>query len=254
MRQNQLKRKLKQGEIVLGPFMNCAYPAFIEICGYAGFDFAIIDMEHGPLHSLVAEDLCRAADCAGIAPIIRVRKNDGPQIQRALDIGSAGVQIPQIETKIDAENAVKNAKYSPIGTRGLSFATRAGLYTSAGKNITDVLNEESLLVIHIEGKLGINNLEEIVTVADIDVIFLGPYDISQSLGIPGQVTDSRVIELMKSAVKTIRNAGKAAGIFADNPETAKQWIDEGVQYIGLGVDVAIFLRACQSLVKSVRNS
>ena len=95
--------------------MNCAYPAFIEICGHAGFDFAVIDMEHGPLHPLAAEDLCRAADCTGIAPIIRVRKNDGPQIQRALDIGSAGVQVPQIESKIDAETAVKSAKYSPLG-------------------------------------------------------------------------------------------------------------------------------------------
>ncbi|MDF0552988.1 aldolase/citrate lyase family protein [Kamptonema sp. UHCC 0994] len=253
MRPNHLKRKLKQGEIVLGPFMNCAYPAFIEICGHAGFDFAIIDMEHGPLNPLVAEDLCRAADCAGIAPIIRVRKNDGPQIQRALDIGSAGVQVPQIETKLDAERVVQNAKYSPLGTRGLSFATRAGLYTAAGTGITDELNKESLVVIHIEGKRGIDNLKEIVNVPNLDVIFLGPYDISQSLGIPGQVRDSRVIELMEAAVKTIRNAGIAAGTFADNPEIAKQWIDVGVQYIGLGVDVAIFLRACQSLVKAVRN-
>lgn len=254
MRQNQLKRKLKQGEIVLGPFMNCAYPAFIEICGHAGFDFAVIDMEHGPLHPLAAEDLCRAADCVGLAPVVRVRKNDGPQIQRALDIGSAGVQVPQIETKTDAETAVQSAKYSPLGARGLSFATRAGLYTAAGTSITDELNAESLVVIHVEGKRGIDNLEEIVSVPHIDVIFLGPYDISQSLGIPGQVRDSRVIDLMETAVETIRNAGMAAGTFADNPEIAKQWIDAGVQYIGLGVDVAIFLRACQSLVKAVRNS
>ena len=85
MRENQLKRKLQRGEVVLGPFMNCAYPAFIEICGHAGFDYAIIDMEHGPLNTLVAEDLCRAADGVGLAPIVRVRKNDAPQIQRALD-------------------------------------------------------------------------------------------------------------------------------------------------------------------------
>jgi 2-keto-3-deoxy-L-rhamnonate aldolase RhmA len=251
MRQNQLKQKIKQGETVLGLFMNCAYPAFIEICGYAGFDFAVIDMEHGPLHSLVAEDLCRAAECAGIAPIVRVRKNDGPQIQRALDIGSAGIQVPQIESKIDAETAVKNSKYSPLGTRGLSFATRAGFYTAAGTNITDRLNEESLVVIHVEGKGGIDNLAEIVTVPHIDVIFLGPYDLSQSIGIPGQVRDSRVIDMMQDAVKTIRSAGKAAGTFADTPEIAKQWIDAGVQYVGLGVDVAVFLRACQNLVKSV---
>ena len=253
MRENQVKQKLKRGEVVLGPFLNCAYPAFIEICGHAGFDFAIIDMEHGPLHTLVAEDLCRAADCVGLSPVVRVRKNDAPQIQRALDIGSAGVQIPQIETKQDAEAAVQAAKYNPIGSRGLSFNTRAGLYTAAGTQITDKLNEESLVVVHVEGKRGVENIAEIVSVPHIDVIFLGPYDLSQSLGIPGQVRDSRVIDLMEKSVATIRNAGKVAGTFADNPETAKQWMNVGVQYIGLGVDVAIFLRACEALVKAVRS-
>ncbi len=253
MRENQLKRKLKQGETVLGTFINCPYPAFMEICGYAGFDFAVIDMEHGALHTLVAEDLCRAADCVGIAPVVRVRKNDAPQIQRALDIGSAGVQVPQIETKEDAQAVVLGAKYSPLGDRGLSFNTRAGLYTAAGTQITDKLNEESLVVVHVEGRRGVENIADIVSVSHIDVIFLGPYDLSQSLGIPGQVRDPRVIELMQKCVTIIRNAGKAAGTFADNPEVAKQWIASGVQYVALGVDVAIFLRSCQALVEAVRN-
>ena len=253
MRKNQLKLKLKQGEVVLGTFINCAYPAFIEICGYAGFDFAVIDLEHSPLHTQAAEDLCRAADCVGLSPIVRVRKNDAPQIQRALDIGSAGVQVPQIETQADAEAVVRGAKYNPLGARGLSFYTRAGVYSTEGTQITDRLNEESLVVVHVEGDRGITNIEEIVSVPHIDVIFLGPYDLSQSLGIPGQVQDPRVIELMKIGVNSIRNAGKAAGTFADTPETAKQWIDAGVQYIALGVDVGIFLRACQSLIKGVRG-
>ena len=128
MRQNQLKQKIKQGETVLGLFMNCAYPAFTEICGHAGFDFAVIDMEHGPLHPLAAEDLCRAADCTGIAPIIRVRKNDGSQIQRALDIGSAGVQVPQIESKLDAETAVK-ALNTVLWARGAFPSLRGREFT-----------------------------------------------------------------------------------------------------------------------------
>lgn len=253
MRENQLKRKLQRGDVVLGPFMNCAYPAFIEICGHAGFDYAIIDMEHGPLNTLVAEDLCRAADGVGLAPIVRVRKNDGPQIQRALDIGSAGVQVPQIETKEDAEATVRGAKYRPLGSRGLSFYTRAGVYTAEGTQITDKMNDESMIVVHVEGVRGAENLEEIVSVPHIDVIFLGPYDLSQSLGIPGQVRDPRVVDLMKKCVGIIRKSGKAVGTFADNPEIAKGWIDAGIQYISLGVDVGIFLHACQALVKGVRG-
>ena len=253
IRENQLKRKLQQGEVVLGLFVNCSYPGFVEICGYAGFDFAIIDLEHSPLHPLVAENLCRAADCVGITPIVRVGKNDALYIQRALDIGSAGVQVPQIETKADAEACVKSAKYNPLGSRGLSFYTRAGVYTAAGAQLTDKLNEQSLVVIHVEGIRGVENLNEIVSVPHIDVIFLGPYDLSQSLGIPGQVRDPRVIDLMHGCIDTIRNAGKTVGTFADNPETAKQWIDAGIQYIALGVDVGIFLRACQGLVQAIRT-
>ena len=253
MRKNQLKQNLKQGKVVLGLFINCAYPAFVEICGHAGFDFAVIDLEHGALNALVAEDLCRAADCVKIAPLVRVRKNDAPQIQRALDIGSAGVQVPQIETKADAQAVVRSAKYSPIGARGLSFYTRAGVYSSAGTQIAEQLNEESMVVVHVEGKRGVENLQEIISVPHIDVIFLGPYDLSQSLGIPGQVRDPRVLELMQTAVQEIRHAGKVAGTFADNPETAKQWIDAGVQYLTLGVDVGVFLRGCEALVRAVRD-
>lgn len=252
IRKNPIKRKLQQGEVVLGVFINCAYPAFMEICGHAGFDFAVIDLEHGALDPLIAEDLCRAADCTGIAPVVRVGKNDPWQIQRALDIGSAGVQVPQIETKADAELCVKSAKYSPLGARGLSFCTRAGIYTAAGTQITDQLNEESLVVIQVEGVRGVENLAEIASIPHIDVIFLGPYDLSQSLGIPGQVRDSRVIDLMYQCIDTIRQAGKAVGTFADNPATANQWIDAGIQYVALGVDVGIFMRACKSLVRAVR--
>ncbi|MBC7237267.1 MAG: aldolase [Chloroflexi bacterium] len=255
MKRNELKRKLQRGEVVLGPFMNCSYPAFIEIVGLAGFDFAIIDMEHGPLEVETAEDLCRAGQGAGLDPIVRVRKNDAPQIQRALDIGSAGVQVPQIETREQAEAVVRAAKYQPIGMRGISLFTRSGDYSVYGlSGITDRLNEEQMIVIHIEGVRGLENLEQIITVPHIDVIFLGPYDLSQSFGVPGQIDDPRVINGMRMAVGKIRDAGKAAGTYANDVETAKRWIDAGVQYISLSVDVGIFATACRNLLAPFRSS
>ena len=247
MRANELKRKIERGETVLGPFMNCCDPSFIEIVGLAGFDFAIVDMEHGPLSVETAADLCRAGQRAGLDPIVRVRKNDAPQIQRALDIGSAGVQVPQIETREQAEAVVRAAKYAPLGMRGISLYTRAGDYTVNGlAGITDQLNSEQLVIIHIEGVRGLENLDDIVTVPHIDIIFLGPYDLSQSFGIPGQVNDPRVVNGMKEAVVKIRAAGKAAGTFAGDTDTAKRWIDLGVQYMSLGVDVGMFADACRS--------
>ncbi|NLV73329.1 MAG: aldolase [Chloroflexi bacterium] len=254
MVKNALKEKLQNGQVVYGPFMNCSYGSFIEIVGMTGFDYAIIDMEHGPLEVETAEDLCRAGQCGGLAPIVRVRKNDAPQIQRALDIGSAGVQVPQIETRADAEAVVRAAKYQPLGMRGISFYTRAGDYVVHGQQgITDRLNKEQIVIIHIEGQRGLANLEEIVTVPNIDVIFLGPYDLSQSFGIPGQVNDPRVVQGMEKAVKAIRAAGKFAGTFAGNPEAAKRWVGAGVQYISLGVDVGIFADACRNLLQQAKG-
>jgi 4-hydroxy-2-oxoheptanedioate aldolase len=254
MRENALKRKLQRGEVVVGPFMNCAYPAFIEIVGLAGFDFAIVDMEHGPLSVETAEDLCRTAQGVGLDPIVRVRKNDAPQIQRALDIGSAGVQVPQIETQADAEATVRAAKYQPYGMRGVSLFTRAGDYTAFGlAGITDRLNAEQMVIVHVEGRRGLENLDQIVAVPHIDVIFLGPYDLSQSFGIPGQVNDPRVVKGMEEATVKIRAAGKAVGTFAGDVQTAKRWIGAGVQYISLSVDVGIFARACRDIVQGVKG-
>ncbi len=254
MKENRVKKMLKDGKIVLGPFVAGAYPGTVEIIGYAGFDFAILDMEHGPLDARLVEDMCRAADVSGLSPIIRVRKNDPPQILRALDIGSAGVQIPQIEGKEDAQAASRAAKYRPSGERGLSPYVRATDYSARGTKITDELNEETMTVIHVEGIKGIENLGDIITVSDIDVIFLGPYDLSQSLGMPGQVKDPRVINHMKEAVSKIRDAKMAVGTFADDVESAKMWIDAGIQYISISVDTAIFLNACRRIVSDIRTS
>jgi len=253
MRQNELKRKLQRGETVFGPFMCYSGGSFVEIAGMAGFDFVIVDLEHGPISVETAEELCRAAQSTGVSPIVRVRKNDGPQIQRALDIGSAGVQVPQIETRADAEAVVKSAKYGPLGTRGLSFYTRAGDWAMHGvAGYAEHLNAEQLVVIHIEGQRGLQNLDEIISVPHIDVVFLGPYDLSNSFGVPGQVNDPRVIHGMEMAVARIRAAGKAAGTYAGDPATAQRWAKLGVQYVSLGVDVGIFADACTDLLRRTK--
>ncbi|MBI4530181.1 MAG: aldolase [Candidatus Latescibacteria bacterium] len=248
--ENTLKKRVKNGEVVLGPFVNLSPPVLIEIAGIAGFDFVIIDMEHGPIRVETAQTLCMAADGVGLAPIIRVRKNDEAEILSALDVGAAGVQIPQISTREDALHAVKASKYGPVGERGLSPLTRAWDYSKQRGAAWH--NEQTMVIVHVEGTRGIQNLDEIVAVEGLDVIFLGPYDLSNSLGIPGQVKDPRVVEMMKTAVGTIRGVGKAVGTFADDPETARMWIDAGIQYMSISVDNTIYLNACREIVKQVK--
>ena len=178
MAENGLKQKLKNGEVALGPFVNLASGALIEIAAYAGFDFVILDTEHGPLDIPSVEDLCRTAQGVDITPVVRVRENDPAQILRALDIGAGGVQVPQICKGSDAEAVVHAAKYAPLGMRGVSPYTRAARYFSEGPKIFERLNAESMILVHVEGVEGLENLDEIVSVPGLDVIFLGPYDLS----------------------------------------------------------------------------
>ena len=253
MADNLLKNKLSNGDVAIGPFVNLSSGALIEIAAYSGFDFVILDTEHGPLDIPTCEDLCRVAHGVDITPIVRVRENDPAQILRALDIGAGGVQVPQICNKADAEAVVRAAKYSPLGMRGVSPYTRAARYFADGGAIFERLNASSMVLIHIEGVEGLENLEEIISVPGLDVIFLGPYDLSQSLGIPGQVNDPRVVDRMREAANLINDAGLTVGTFADSSEAANRWIDAGVGYISLSVDTGIYLYGCRHILQEIRT-
>lgn len=251
MRENALKSKLKGGEVVLGPFVNLSHPVLVEVAAIAGFDFVIIDQEHGPIRAETAQTLCMAADARGISPVIRVRKNDEAEILSALDVGACAVQIPQITCGEDGRQAVRASKYGPVGERGLSPLTRAWDYSKQGGPAWQ--NENTIVIVHVEGKKGIDNIDEIAAVDGLDVIFLGPYDLSNSLGIPGQVKDPRVVDAMKRAIGVIRAQGKAVGTFADDPERARFWIDLGIQYMSISADNTIYLNGCKQLVEGVRG-
>lgn len=247
-----LKERLMDGETVIGTFQLIDSPMAAEMTGVAGMDFTILDQEHGPLTAETCAGMTAAAQQGGAEPVIRVRNNSESEIQRALDIGAAGVEIPQIETREDAEAAVNHARFDPLGSRGLSPYVRAGDYTGAG-DYTNQQNEETTVIVHIEGEGGVENLDEIMEVDGIDVLFLGPYDMSQSLGIPGQVQDDRVEELMSEVADRAPDAGKVVGTYADDPEMAQKWIDAGVQYVAVSVDGAILTRAFADIVGNIEG-
>jgi 4-hydroxy-2-oxoheptanedioate aldolase len=252
--ENYLKRTLNEGKVVFGPFMKFTDPAAVEIMGFAGFDFVIIDAEHGPISMENAQNMIRAAESVNITPIIRVGSNDEVLILRALDIGAQGIEIPQINSKPDAVRAVKSVKYSPQGERGVCRYVRAANYSSMDKfKYFESANKETMIIAHIEGVQGINKLDEILSVSGIDVIFIGPYDLSQSLGIPGQVNNSLVVEKMKEVVTKCRENNIAVGTFADDIQTAKKWISLGVQYMSFSVDVGILYEVSKQIVEKLKK-
>ncbi|HSW35531.1 MAG TPA: aldolase/citrate lyase family protein [Candidatus Limnocylindrales bacterium] len=251
---NKLQLMLQNGGIAVGPFIKLTSPAIVEIFGHAGFDFVVIDTEHGPMNIESAENLVRAAKLVGITPIIRVRSNDPSLISRALDIGAGGVQVPQVSTAEQAKSVVRASRFAPDGERGVCCYVRAASYSHVNKHTYfKQANRDILVIVHIEGAEGVANLPDIVTVEGIDVIFIGPYDLSQSLGIPGEVEHPLVIGKMQQIVKVARKAGVVVGTFVDDINAAKKWMNAGIQYVSYSVDVGILYKASFGLVKQLKD-
>lgn len=252
LQRTSARARLREKGFLLGSFVEIAAPEIIEILGVAGLDFAVIDCEHGALNPQTVAAMIRAAASTGIAPLVRVRENaPGPMLQ-ALDLGAVGLHIPQIGSRAQAEAAVRATRYPPAGERGFNPFVRAASFGAEDvERFRHTSDEDTLLVLHLEAGAAISSAEEIVSVPGVDIAFLGPYDLSMTLGIPGQVTHDRV----RAALGTVRNAaarhGVAVGAYANTIEHARLWLNEGVSYLAFGVDANLFLRAAADVRRQV---
>jgi 4-hydroxy-2-oxoheptanedioate aldolase len=249
----KLINNLKNNTFSMGPFSKTSDPAMVECMGLAGFDFFIIDLEHGPNTIEIAQNLIRAASLHGMTPVVRVGENNESQISKALDIGALGVQVPQINNEDDALKVVEAAKFSPLGKRGVCRYVRSAGYSSMEKDVYfKMSNENSLIILQIEGKEGIENLDGILDVDGVDIIFIGPYDLSQSLGLTGQISHPEVVKAMKDMVQKAKAKNKIVGTFVETSEDLKMWRDMGVLYLSYKVDVGIFYDACHAITSHYR--
>lgn len=249
-----LRAMWRQGTPAFGPFVQLNSPGICEILAHAGFDYCIIDLEHGVIHVDTAENMVRASIAAGIVPIVRVAFNRPELISQALNIGASGVHVPHISTPEEAKQAVFASKFFPLGGRGVCPFVRAARYSADKTIYYNKANTETMVIVAIEGTEGIDNLGEILKVKGIDVIFVGPYDLSQSLGVPGQVTHQKVVDKVREIAAMSKKAGVAVGLFVETPEAAKEWVKQGVLYVSLDVDAAIFLKASQSYISQLRET
>jgi len=248
---SEFRKKIGRGQCVFGPFMKTSDPAFVEIAGRAGFDFTILDMEHGPADFSLLQNLIRAAECAGTLPVVRVSKLDEVSISRALDVGARGVQLPQIETAEEAARAVMYAKFAPDGVRGVCRFVRAANYSATDRFEYFEEANRNLIILQLEGCKAIDSIDDILGVKGFDIIFIGPYDLSQSLGVPGQIDHPLVEEKMRYITQKARARGVVTGTFVDDISMVKKWTSLGVQYISYSVDVGIFYEACLQIRKSI---
>jgi 4-hydroxy-2-oxoheptanedioate aldolase len=247
-----LRRRLREGGGLRGVFCELPGPESVEIAGLAGWDFVVLDCEHAPITAAQVPDLVRAAGTVGLPAIVRVSSADPPGIQHALDSGAAGVQIPQIASAGAAAAAVRASRFHPLGMRGFNpFVRAAGFSARPVAAFLAHANEETTVVLQVESAEGLAAIDSILEVAGFDVLFIGPYDLSQSLGIPGQTSDERVFAEGARIVRKAGDAGRAAGVFTNSAAEARRWRELGVRYLCYSVDTVILLNGMRAALDSL---
>ncbi len=233
MKTNIVKEKLRNGEAVLGLIEASLTGSQAEILGLLGFDFLLFDTEHGNITDDLLESLLRAADCTDCPALVRVQSHDEKKILRAMDLGACGVLVPMVESREEAAACAAAVRYAPEGSRGLSMGTRAagyGLSITAKEHIAQT-NEQSLVMAQIESVRGLENLDEMLKEKSVDVFFIGPTDLSQSMGYAGDKKDPAVQTAIRGAIARITAAGRIAGIHTGGFEDVRRYYEYGARLI-----------------------
>lgn len=253
MRTNTTKAKLKAGEAVLGCFVRYPDPSLVEVLGYQDWDFLVFDGEHGTIEPRDCENMVRAAELRDVTPIVRVSTNQQPIILRYMDTGAQGLHVPWVNSGTEAEAVVRSVKYRPRGIRGLA-SVRAANYAQAipFSKYVQQANSETLVVIHIETAEAVEHLPEILEVDDLDVVFIGPTDLSHSFGVPGRPEHPAVQTAMQQIVDLVTETDVALGIMVSNAQAARQWHERGAQYITVGFE-SLLRPAMRDYLAAVRT-
>jgi 2-dehydro-3-deoxyglucarate aldolase len=245
-----IKERLRRGEPSVGAWLTIAHPSIAEIFALAGFDWVVVDTEHSAIDVSEVLGLLIAIEQRGAVPLVRLAGIDPVQAKAVLDSGAAGILVPMVNTKVDAELAVAMTKYPPRGTRGAGLA-RAHDYGDRFAEYVHGANEDSLLIVQIEHKDGVANVDDILSVPGIDGTFIGPYDLSMSLGLPGQLAHSEVTAAKKKVLEATRSRGLVAGIHLVDPSSAREdcaaAINDGYRFIALGTDAQLLRHGARAL-------
>ncbi|CAN5649485.1 aldolase/citrate lyase family protein [soil metagenome] len=248
VRKNLLKQKLNAGEQVIGCFMPPPSPILVELCGAAGFDFVLIDNEHGPINADSAYPMILAAESWNLTAIARVGLQDKQEVLKFLDLGIQGIMAPQINTAEQAVYSVAATRFAPRGTRGLAGGRAFGFGVSMpASEAAKHLNEEMLAILQFEHIDAVEDLEAIVNTPDLDMLFVGPNDLAQSMGFPGEPGHPDVTVVADKAVEAAKRVGVRTGTVAFSPEAAQQAFARGFDMVVANAP-GLFLDAAQRMV------
>ncbi len=254
MNNNPVKTKLLAGEPMAGAFVSIESPTTVELLALAGLDFVMIDAEHFHVDPKLAGDLVRAAEARDIPMMARVGENNRQVISKYLDAGCLGIMTPMVNSQESSKAVVEAVKYPPLGKRGLAGvrANDFGLSGGLGRFVQEA-NDQTVVMVQIETLEAVEKADEIINVDGVDIVFLGPTDLSVALGVPGDSKNQLVLDTIESLAVKITKAGKTAGTIANTPEDYAYWRARGVSMFLTGAN-RLLASAARAYVEGIRIS
>lgn len=251
MTSNPVKKALLERRLTFGSWIQIGHPAVAEVLSRAGFEWLAVDMEHTDISLESFCGVARGMHGRGIIPLARVRENDVLAIRQVLDAGAQGVIVPLINSAKEAETAVKAAKYPPQGIRGFAFCRANNWGTDFDKYAAEA-NQNMAVIVMIESRQAVENINEILSVAGVDGVFIGPYDMSGSYGVTGQTSHPDIVKACRTVSVACKKHGKSAGLHIVRPDEKliKDTIDDGFTFIALGMDTVFLDETARNLMKA----
>ena len=254
IKNNTLKQKLKERKITVGSWITTGHNNIAEIMAQSGFEWITIDMEHSAITLDIAQQLIQIIESYNVVPLVRVGEKNPNLIKRVMDAGAYGVIVPMVNSKQDAELAVNAVKYPPVGTRGVGLARAQG-YGFNFKDYSSVVNDKSIVIVQIEHIDAVNNLESILSVDGIDGCIIGPYDLSGSLGVPGEFDNQKVTSALQKVEKICKKKKISLGMHAIPPDykTMIEHASKGYTFLAFSLDTLFLGTICREQLKKLHK-
>ncbi len=254
IKKNFLKNKLDMGNAVIGTWSIIPSPVVADIISQSGLDFVILDNEHGPASFETIQNMMMACELSGVSPMYRPSGVSEPEILKGLDIGAHGIQVPNVNSLNQLSEIIQFSKFPPKGNRGFSPFVRAAGYSNLNSDIqVKRANENILIGINLEGEEGIKNIEAFLDVDELDIIFIGTFDLSKVMGIPGNVEHPKVVHELKRLTKITRDKGKHVGTITTSKSMIERYKDFGMNYIVHYVDCEILRSGYADALNAFKN-
>jgi len=250
---DQFRRRVLGGDTLFGLFLDLSSPASAELVGRAGYDWLLVDLEHGAGTEADLPAMLMAVESTGAAAMVRTQSGERIRIGRALDQGATGIMIPRMQSAAEAAEAVTYLRYPPTGMRGVALRTRGAGLGTVGHADVGQINDRIVGIVQIESVGALNEVDAIAATDGVDVLFVGPADLSHSLGVPGQFGSKAYLEALETVVEACRAHRKSPGILLYDLALVPRHLESGFRFVGIGADGALVSAGAHAAIAAVRG-